>query len=108
VINKESLMFLKQMRGIRSVGIAVSGEELDILTIEGGQLFKEELQKNVLEFDRKEADTWLAGKEISVDADDGLLIPFFQGHCLGSGKILNGKAIAEIPKWRLIRAVASE
>jgi NOL1/NOP2/fmu family ribosome biogenesis protein len=107
-VNKESLIFLKQMKAIRSVGIAVSGEELDVLTIEGGQLFKENIKKRIIEFDRKNAERWLAGKEIPIEKEDGLLIPFFKGHCLGSGHVLEENARTEIPKWRLIRAVASE
>lgn len=74
------------------------------LSIEGAQLMKDQITKNIFELDEKQAEQWMMGQEINIQTGKkGFFIMKFKDEFLGTGKISTEKISNFIPKSRRLK-----
>ena len=74
------------------------------LSIEGSQILKEQIDKNIFELDEKQAEEWMKGHELPIKTGShGFIIMKHEGDFLGTGKASNEKIGNFIPKNRRLR-----
>ena len=74
------------------------------LSIEGSQILKEQIKKNIFELDEKQAEEWMKGHELPIKTGShGFIIMKHEGDFLGTGKASNEKIGNFIPKNRRLR-----
>jgi NOL1/NOP2/fmu family ribosome biogenesis protein len=74
------------------------------LSIEGSQLLKNQITKNIFELDEKQAEQWMLGNEINIKTDKrGFFIMKFKEDFLGTGKISAEKISNFVPKSRRLK-----
>ncbi len=107
---KDALQAAKKMRGVKSTGVALTGEE-GVLTIEGAQLLSDRITKNVLDLrSRHEAETIAAGDPLELKdlVPDGQYAIRFGKDWLGTGVVDSLYLIPTIPEWRLAKRRTGE
>ena len=75
------------------------------LSIEGSFLAGPKAKKNVVEVDRKEAESWISGKDLKIEKAEsytGYVIIKSGSYFLGCGKVKGNKIINFVPKNRRI------
>lgn len=74
------------------------------LSIEGVQILKDQIKKNIFELNRKQAEEWMKGHELSIKTGKtGFLIMKYQEDFLGTGKASEEKIGNFIPKNRRLK-----
>jgi|GEM_PF-2666561 len=112
LVNEDVLRLSKKMKAIRSVGVGLTGEELEVLTVEGSQILADGLRKksskNVIEFkEREQAEKWMSGASFDagkflkpLKPDAKFVVAMFKEDWLGSGLVKGDKIVPDIPGWR--------
>lgn len=86
------------------VGKYVEGEGAFRLSIEGTQIFKKQINKNIFELNRKQAEEWMSGQELNLKPEKrGFVIMKYQDDFLGCGKASEEKITNFIPKNRRLK-----
>lgn len=109
-MEKEEIKKLEEITIIERVGayfakiIDNKGEKKVRLSIEGSQMLKNQIKKNILEISEKDAEEWMKGREIYINTGkrDFLIIKYGEDF-LGTGKASEGKVGNFIPKNRRLR-----
>jgi len=118
-ISEKEILELDRVARIEGIGLyfaKVDEKTQDLrLSIEGVQLVKEQITKNIFELDEKQAEQWMMGQEILL-ADiktfpeggregikKGFFIMKFKNDFLGTGKISAEKISNFIPKSRRLK-----
>ena len=74
------------------------------LSIEGSQILKDQIKKNIFELDEKQAEHWMKGSELNISTGKkGFLIMKYKDNFLGSGKASAEKIGNFIPKSRRLK-----
>src|SRR3989344_5877423 len=74
------------------------------LSIEGTQLLKDQLSKNIFELDQARAVEWMSGKELNIaTGQNDFLIIKYKDNFLGTGKATAEKISNYIPKNRRLK-----
>lgn len=74
------------------------------LSIEGSQILKEQITKNIFELDEKQAEDWMKGRELLIKTGfHGFLVMKHGEDFLGTGKASEEKIGNFIPKNRRLR-----
>lgn len=74
------------------------------LSIEGTQLLKDQITKNIFELDEKQAEEWMMGQDLNITTGKkGFFIIKFKDDFLGTGKISESKISNFIPKSRRLK-----
>ena len=74
------------------------------LSIEGSQILKEQIDKNIFELDERQAEEWMKGHELLINSGfHGFLIMKYGEDFLGTGKASEEKIGNFIPKNRRLR-----
>jgi NOL1/NOP2/fmu family ribosome biogenesis protein len=74
------------------------------LSIEGTQLLKDQITKNIFELDEKQAEQWMMGQELNLTTGKkGFYIIKFKDDLLGTGKISENKISNFVPKSRRLK-----
>ncbi|MEK6847828.1 MAG: hypothetical protein AABX50_01740 [Nanoarchaeota archaeon] len=74
------------------------------LSIEGSQILKEQIDKNIFELDEKQAEEWMKGHELPIKTGShGFIIMKHEGDFLGTGKASEEKIGNFIPKNRRLK-----
>lgn len=86
----------------------LSGKKEMRLSIEGSQIFKKQINKNIVELNSKEVDIWMSGRELPIKTDEdkkGFVIikSKDKGYFLGCGKASEEKISNYIPKNRRLK-----
>ena len=86
----------------------VPGKKEMRLSIEGSQIFKEQIKENIVELDSKEVEKWMSGRELLIKTDEdkkGFVIIKSKetGYFLGCGKASKEKISNYIPKNRRLK-----
>jgi NOL1/NOP2/fmu family ribosome biogenesis protein len=105
-LKKEELYDLDKATFIEAVGIYLAKEEGENvrLSIEGSQILKDQMTKNVIELTREESQTWMMGHEILKKSGfRGLVAMKYDEDMLGTGKASEEKITNFIPKSRRLR-----
>lgn len=74
------------------------------LSIEGTQLLKEQITKNIFELTEEQAEQWMLGQELNIATGKrGFLIMKFKNDFLGTGKASENKIGNFVPKSRRLK-----
>lgn len=103
---KEEILRIKDLIPIERIGVYFAKqEERGIrLSIEGSQILKKEIKKNILELNKEEMKTWMKGHEVLKNTNlRGYIIIKYREQMLGTGKASEEKITNFIPKSRRLK-----
>jgi NOL1/NOP2/fmu family ribosome biogenesis protein len=106
-ISEREILNIDEVAHIEGVGLYFAKEEMDgiRLSIEGSQLLKNQITKNIFELNDKQAEQWMMGQEINIKTGKkGFFIMKFKDDFLGTGKISAEKIGNFIPKSRRLKS----
>ncbi|MBD3259869.1 hypothetical protein GF371_04545 [Candidatus Woesearchaeota archaeon] len=112
IVNKEiKKIDLSKLR-IKNLGLffAEWSRKDFCLSIEGSQIIGPKAKRNVIEFDKKQAEEWLLGQDAELTEKQltetkGCFIVKYKKDFLGSGKIKNKVLQNSVPKTRRIGSI---
>ena len=107
-LSERDLRKLETLVPIERIGIyfakIVPGENKIRLSIEGSQILKEQIKKNVFPLDSRQTEEWMKGHELPIKTGKhGFLIMKNGEDFLGTGKASENKIGNFIPKNRRLR-----
>lgn len=106
--SREDIKRLERITNVERVGTYI-GKEMNgeiRLSIEGSQILKDQINKNILDLTYEQAKEWMMGKEllISLPKDkQGFVIMKYKNDLLGTGKASENKITNFIPKNRRLK-----
>ena len=104
-LSKEELYHLDNEVRIENIGLYFAkyeGEEIR-LTIDGVQLLKSQITKNILELNDNQANQWLKGNDLDIITEKGWKILKHNNEFLGCGKSTGERITNFMPKERRIK-----
>jgi len=104
-LSKEELNSFDKTLRIENIGLYFAKQQPDgiRLTLDGIQLFKNQITKNILELDDKQAQQWLQGNDLDIQADRNFKILKHQGELIGCGKSTGERITNFVPKERRVK-----
>lgn len=105
-LDEENLRVLEKRTFVERAGtyIAKNVDGDYRLSIEGSQIFKEQITKNIVELSEEEMIEWMHGGEILKETGlRGFVIMKYQTDMLGTGKASENKITNFIPKSRRLK-----
>jgi NOL1/NOP2/fmu family ribosome biogenesis protein len=104
-LSKDELIRLDKNIRIENIGLYALKNEKEItrLTLDGTQLLKNQISKNILEINESQAKDWMQGNDLSFKLDRELKIIRYDNEFLGSGKSTGERITNFVPKKRRIR-----
>ena len=107
-LNIEQIKNLEEITFIERVGIyfaKIDESTNDIrLSIEGTQILREQITKNIYEISESEAEEWMKGHELNIQTGmKGFIVIKYKNDFLGVGKASENKISNFIPKNRRLR-----
>jgi len=105
-LSKEELSILSREINIEKIGIYLATEEKEgiRLSFDFPSLLKEQINKNIVEIDEKQAEEWLRGKDLMIENKiRGFVILKYKNDFLGCGKASQGRITNFVPKERRIK-----
>jgi len=104
-LSREELNVLDKNIRIENAGLYFAKEQKDgiRLTLDGTQILKEQINKNILEIDSKQAKEWLRGEDLLVEEGRKFVILKYDGEFIGCGKSTGDRIINFVPKERRVR-----
>ncbi len=105
-LKKEELYLLDKTTFVEAVGIYLAKEEGENvrLSIEGSQILKDQMTKNIIELTKEESQTWMMGHEVRIKSGfKGLVAMKYENDMLGTGKASEEKITNFIPKSRRLK-----
>ena len=102
----EELNILDKKIRIETIGLYLAKEQVDgiRLTLDGVQLLKNQITKNILEINDKQAKEWLKGNDLLIESDNAFKIIKNNNHFLGCGKSTGERITNFIPRERRIKS----
>jgi NOL1/NOP2/fmu family ribosome biogenesis protein len=73
------------------------------LTFDALSIFKNQITKNIIEIDDKNAEEWLRGNDLQIKSDRGFKILKNNNEFIGCGKSTGEKITNFVPKERRIK-----
>ena len=104
-LSVEELNKLDSQLRIENMGLYFIKEQIDgiRLTFDGVQLFKDQITKNILELDDKQAEEWLKGQDLDIQSDNTFKILKNNNEFIGCGKSTGERITNFVPKERRIK-----
>jgi NOL1/NOP2/fmu family ribosome biogenesis protein len=104
-LSKEELYHLDNEARIETIGLYFAKFENEgiRLTIDGTQILKHQITKNILELDDKKADEWLRGNDLDIKEERGWKVLKHKNELLGCGKSTGERITNFMPKERRIK-----
>ncbi len=104
-LSSEELKVLDKNLRIENAGLYLAKEQKDglRLTLDSLSLFKDQINKGILELTDKQAQEWFKGQDLLVKKERGFKILVNDNEMLGCGKSTGEKITNFIPKERRIR-----
>mgnify|MGYP000262395623 CR=1 FL=1 len=104
-LSKEELWKIDKGLRVENIGLYFAKWEEDEirLTIDGVQLLKNQITKNILEIDDKQADLWLRGNDLDIKTSYGWKVLKNNSEFLGCGESTGEKISNFVPKERRIK-----
>ena len=104
--NKRQIKKLEDLVIIERIGVYfanIFGGEIR-LSIEGSQILKDQIKKNIFELDKEQAEEWMMGRELLIKTGKrGFLIMKYNDDFLGTGKASQEKIGNFVPKSRRLK-----
>lgn len=104
-LSSEELNFLDKNLRIENIGLYFAKQEKDgiRLTLDGVSFFRNQISKNILEIDDKQALDWFKGYDLLIETDRGFKILKNQ-ELIGCGKSTGEKITNFVPKERRVKS----
>lgn len=104
-LSNEELNTLASELNIENIGLYFAKEEKDgiRLTLDGLQILKNQVTKNILELTDKQADDWLRGNDLDIQTKRGFIVLKNNNEFLGCGKSTGERIANFVPKERRIK-----
>ncbi len=105
-ISGREILNLDRIAHIEGIGLYFAKEQMDgiRLSIEGSQLLKNQITKNIFELDEKQAEHWMLGQELNIKTDKkGFFVMKFDDDFLGTGKVSENRITNFVPKNRRLK-----
>ena len=105
-LSKEELYYLDREIRIENIGLYFAKYESNNeirLTLDGVQLLKSQITKNIFELNDKQANEWLKGLDLDIKTDYGWKIIKHNNELLGCGKSTGERITNFMPKERRIK-----
>lgn len=105
-MNEEEIRKLEQIIYIERIGtyIAKIQENKIRLSIEGSQILKDQITKNIFDLNEEQATEWMMGRELNISSGKiDYLIMRYKNDFLGTGKASQNKITNFIPKNRRLK-----
>ncbi len=104
-LSADELRTLDKYLRIETAGIYIAKQHPEgiRLTIDGVSLFKNQITKNILEIDNKEAMEWFKGNDLIMELDRGFKVIKNDGELIGCGKSTGEKITNFVPKERRVK-----
>lgn len=105
-LSEEKIRELEEISFVERVGVYLGKiEEYGIrLSIEGSQILKNEITKNIVKLNKNEMEKWMMGHEVEKEnLSTGFVIIEYEGEMLGTGKASKEKITNFIPKSRRLK-----
>lgn len=106
-ISGREVLNLDRVAHIEGIGLYFAKEQMDgiRLSIEGSQLLKNQITKNIFNLDSKQAEQWMLGQELNIKTDKkGFFIIRFKDDFLGTGKVSENRITNFVPKARRLKS----
>ena len=101
--NLEKIVFIEKI-GIYVGAIFLPTDEIR-LSIEGTQIFKDQITKNLFEINEEKFGNWMQGEELNIQTGlKGIIVIKYRNNFLGCGKASENKIGNFIPKSRRLRS----
>ena len=101
--NLEKIVFIEKI-GIYIGAIFLPTGEIR-LSIEGTQIFKDQITKNIFEINEEKFGNWMQGEELDIQTGlKGIIVIKYKNNFLGCGKASENKIGNFIPKSRRLRS----
>jgi len=103
-LSKEELITLDKQLKIENIGLYAMKTERDQLrlTLDGIQILKDQITKNILEVNDEQTQDWFRGKDLDIKSDNNFKILKNQEDFIGCGKSTEERIINFLPKERRI------
>lgn len=105
-LDEKDIKKLESTVPVERIGVyfaKIIGDDIK-LSIEGSQILKNQITKNIFELDEKQAEEWMKGHELNITTGKkGFLIMKHGNDFLGAGKASEKKIGNFIPKNRRLR-----
>ena len=104
-LSTEELRILDKTLRIENAGLYFAKEQVDgvRLTLDGVQVLKNQITKNILKINKEQAKEWLSGSDLLIQADRAYKIIEYDGEFLGCGKSTGERITNNMPKERRTR-----
>ncbi|MDD5192647.1 MAG: hypothetical protein PHH54_00570 [Candidatus Nanoarchaeia archaeon] len=104
-LSNEELNTLASKLNIENIGLYFAKEEKDgiRLTLDGIQILKQQITKNIIEIDDNQAEDWLRGNDLDIQTKRGFLILKNNNEFLGCGKSTGERIANFVPRERRVK-----
>ena len=106
-LSKEEIYYLDRELRIENMGLYFAKYERENneirLTIDGIQLLKNQITKNIFELNDEQAEQWLRGNDLQIKTDTNWKILKHKNEFIGCGKSTGEKITNFMPKERRIK-----
>lgn len=104
-LSKIELSVLDKNLNIENIGLYFAKYERDDirLTLDGVQLLKTQIKKNIIELNDNSANEWLKGHDIELESDKSWKILKYNNELIGCGKSTGQRITNFMPKERRIK-----
>lgn len=103
-LSKEELIDLDKSLRIENAGLYFAKQQEEIrLTLDGLQLLKSQITKNILEINDEQADKWFRGHDLDIQTDRSFKILKNNNEFIGCGKSTGERITNFVPKERRVR-----
>lgn len=106
-LSEKEILNLDRVAHIEGIGLYFAKEQTDgiRLSIEGSQLLKKQITKNIFNLDDKQAEQWMLGHELNIKTDKkGFFIMKNREDFLGTGKVSENRITNFVPKSRRLKS----
>ncbi len=104
--NEKQIRKLAELAFLETIGVYFAKEinREFRLSIEGAQILKNQIKKNIFELNKEQAEKWMMGQELNIKTGKtGFIIMEHKGDILGCGKASEEKITNFIPKTRRLK-----
>ena len=104
-LSKEELNLLDRNLKIENIGLYFAKQQKDglRLTLDSLTILKNQITKNILKINNKQADEWLRGNDLQIKSDKNYKVLKYKNELIGCGKSTEERITNSIPKERRIK-----
>ncbi|MCX6746718.1 MAG: hypothetical protein NTU63_01125 [Candidatus Pacearchaeota archaeon] len=106
-ISKKEIESIDDAGRVENIGLYFAKEDIDgvRLSIEGSNLLKNQITKNIFEMDEKQLKNWMLGQQLDVPTEKrGFLVMKYKDDFLGTGKASENRITNFVPKSRRLKS----